>query len=74
MSLRNKIAVELLHQTLGHKSKKSLMARDTTNFWQDIELKIYQDTFLTSFRIFSMNKKARSKNILKLKAPFKWVL
>ena len=31
------------------------------------------DTFGTSCQVYSVNKKARSKNPLKPKAPFQWV-
>ena len=50
------------------------MAGDNANIWKDIELRIDPDPFFTSRQISSMNKKARSKNILKLKEPLKWVL
>ena len=46
---------------------------DTANVWEDAELRIYPDPFCTSCQIYSMNKKARSKLPLMLKAPFKWV-
>ena len=71
---RKKIALELLHQRLGHRSTRSGLSGYTTNFWKDIELRIYPDPFCTSCQISSMNKKARSKIPLKPKAPFKWVL
>ena len=48
------------------------MAGYTDNVWEDIDLRIYPDPFCTSCQISSMNKKARSKNSLKPKAPFKW--
>ena len=70
---RNKIALELMHQRLGHRSTRSLIAGDTVNVWEDAELKIYPDPFCTSCKISSMNKKARSKLPMKPKAPFKWV-
>ena len=50
-----------------------MLAGDTANVWEDIELRIYPDPFCTSCQISSMNKKARSKIPLKPKAPFKWV-
>ena len=62
-----------MHQRLGHRSTISLIAGDTANVWEDVELRIYPDTFCTSCKISSMNKKARSKLPLKPKAPFKWV-
>ena len=71
---RKKIALELLHQRLGHISTRSLLAGDTANIWEDIELRIYPDPFCTSCQISSMNKNARSKIPLKPKATFKWVL
>ena len=43
---RNKIALELLHQRLGHRSTRSLLAGDTANFWEDVELRIDPDPFL----------------------------
>ena len=70
---RNKIALELLHQILGHRSTISLLAGDNANAWEDVKLKIDKDPFSTSCQISSMNKKARSKIPLKPKAPFKWV-
>ena len=68
---RNKISLELMHQRLGHRSTRSLIAGDTANVWEDAELKIDPDHFCTSCRISSMNKKARSKLPLKPKSPFK---
>ena len=66
---RNTIALEQLHQRLGHRSTISLLDGDTSNVWEDIELKIDLDT---SCQISSMKKKARSNNTLKPKSPFKW--
>ena len=48
------------------------MAGDTENAWKDVEPRIYPDPFCASFKIYSMKKKARSKNPLKLKSPFEW--
>ena len=62
-----------MHQRLGHRSTRSLIAVDTANVWEDAELKIYPDPFGISCKISSMNKKARSKLPLRPKAPFKWV-
>ena len=50
------------------------MAGDTSNVWKDVELRIDPYHFFTSCQISPMNKKAISKNPLKPKAPFKWVL
>ena len=70
---RKKIALELLHQGLGQRSTRSLMDGDNANIWEDIEPIIDPDPFFTSCHIYSMNKKARSKNPLNPKAHFKWV-
>ena len=66
---RNRIALKLLHQRLGHRSTRSLLPGDTTNVWEDVELRIDPDPLCTSCQISSMNKKARSKIPLKPKAP-----
>ena len=42
---RKKIALELMHQRLGHRSTRSLIAGDTVNVWEDAELKIDPDPF-----------------------------
>ena len=42
---RKKIALELMHQRLGHRSTRSLMAGDNSNVWEDAELKIDADLF-----------------------------
>ena len=42
-----KISLELLHQRLGHRSTRSLLAGDTAKIWEDIELRIYPDPFCT---------------------------
>ena len=34
--VRKKIALELLHQILGHRSTRSLLAGDTATVWEDI--------------------------------------
>ena len=70
---RKKIALEFLHQRLGNRSTRSLMAGDTANVWEYVELRIDPDPFCTSCKIYSMNKKARFKIALNPKAPFKWV-
>ena len=62
---RKKIALELLHQRLGHRSTRSLLSGVTDNVWDGVELKIYPDSFFTSCQISSMNKKAGSKIPLK---------
>ena len=60
-----------MHQILGHRSTRSLMAGDSANVWEDAELNIDADPFCTSCKISSMNKKARYEVPLKPKAPFK---
>ena len=50
------------------------MADDTANVWEDIELTIDPYPLCTSCQISSMNKKARSKNLLNPKVPFNWFL
>ena len=71
---RNKAALGLLQNILGHRSTISLISGDTVSLWQEIELRIGPEPFCTSCQISSINKEARSKNPLKPKAHFKWVL
>ena len=70
LSSRREIALELLHHRLGHRSTRSLLDVDSDYVWEDIELRIYPDPFCTLCKISSMNKKARSKNIINPKATF----
>ena len=70
---RKRIALEMLNQILGHRSTRWLLAGDTANVWEDIELWIDPDHIFTSCQISLMNKKARSRSPLKQKEPFKWV-
>ena len=49
------------------------MAEDTENVFKYIEIRIEPDPFFTSCNIYSTNKKAKSKNTLKPKAPFNWI-
>ena len=42
---KKKIALELLHQRLGHRYTRSLLAGDIANVWEDIELRIDPDPF-----------------------------
>ena len=69
-----KIALESLHQRLGHISIRSLMDGNTDNVQEDIDLRIDPDPFCTLSHISSMNKKARSNNPIKPKAHFNWGL
>ena len=68
---RKKISLELLHQRLGHRYTRSLIAADTANVWEDEELRMDPDPFCTSCKIYSVNKKAGYKIPLKLKVTFK---
>ena len=43
---RKQIALELLHQILDHRSTRSLLAGDTANAWEYIELRIDTDPSL----------------------------
>ena len=70
---RKKIALDLLHHRLGHRSTRPLLVGYTANGWKDVELRIDPDPFCTSCQISSMNKKARSRIPLKPKAPFKCI-
>ena len=45
---RKKVDLELLHQILGHRSTRSLLARDNANVWEDVELRIDPYPFCTS--------------------------
>ena len=49
---RKKIALELLHQRLGHISTISLLAVETSNLWEYIELRIYPYPFFAHHAIF----------------------
>ena len=74
VTLRKKVALELLHHILGHKCTRSLMAGDTANVWKNVELRIDPDPFFTSCHISLINKKSSPKTPLKPKAPLKWFL
>ena len=74
LSRRKKFSLELLNHRLGHRSTRSFLDGNTDNFWEDIEVRIYPGPFCTSCQIYSMDKKARSKNPINPKPPFKWVL
>ena len=71
---RNKIALELLHERLGQRSTRSLLAGYTDNVWEYLWLRIDPDPFGKSCKISTMKKKARSKIPLKPKANIKWIL
>ena len=42
-----KIALELLHHRLGHRSTRSLIVGDNANVWEDAELRIDPGPFCT---------------------------
>ena len=69
LTSRKKVALELLHQRLGHRSIKALLSGNNSNVREDIEIIIDPDPFCTSCQIYSMNEKSGSKNPLKPKAP-----
>ena len=54
---RKKIALELLHQRLYHRSTRSFLSGYTANVWEDIELIIDPDPFFTSCNVYSMKKR-----------------
>ena len=70
---RKKIDLGFWDQILGHILTISLLDGDAAIVWEDIELMIDPYPFCTSRQMYSMNKKARSKNPQKPKSPFKWV-
>ena len=72
-SPKKKVYFELLHQRSEHRSTGSLLAGDTANICQDIELRVDPDPLFTSCQICTINKKAISNTPLKPKAPFKWM-
>ena len=45
ITARNKNALELLHQKLGRRSTRLLLAGNIANIWEDIQLRIDQDPF-----------------------------
>ena len=53
---KNKVSLELLHQRLGHRSTRSLLDGDTKIFWQDIDLRVYNDPFCPSYQIYAIKK------------------
>ena len=42
---RKKILLEMPYKRLGHISTRSLLAGDTANVWEDVELRIYPYLF-----------------------------
>ena len=68
-----KFFFELLHQRLGHRSRRSLLAGNNGNSWKDIEIRVDPDPLCTSCQISTINKKSISKTSLKFKTPKIWV-
>ena len=68
-----KVSLKLSHQRLGHTFKRSILAGDTENVWQEIELRVDPDPFFKSCQIFTINKKYIPKTPLNPKTPFKWL-
>ena len=66
-----RIGLELLHHRLGHISARSLIVGDTEKFWKGVKLRLDPNPFCISCQISSTNKKTRSQNRLRPKAPFK---
>ena len=62
-----------MHQRLGHRYTRSLLAVDNTHVWQNIELGMYTETFCASCQISAIGKKSRSKTPLNPNTPFKWM-
>ena len=69
---KKKVSLELLHQRLGHRSTRSILAGYTEVFWQEIQLRVYPEPFCTPYQIFTINKNYISKKPLNLKIPSKW--
>ena len=44
---KKRVSLELLHQRLGQISTRSIVAIDTSNIWQDIDLRVDPDPFCT---------------------------
>ena len=53
---KNKVSLELLHQRLGHRSTRSLLAGYAANIWHDIKIRIDPDPFYKSCQISTINK------------------
>ena len=63
-----------MRHILGHRYIKSLLAGDTGNISQDIDLRVEYVNFCTSSKKSIINKKPRSKTPLNSRTPFTWVL
>ena len=68
---KKKFSLGLFNQRLGHRSTRSLLARDTVNVWKDIEIRVDTDPFCTACQISIINKNSISNTHLKSKTPFK---
>ena len=71
--IKRKVFWLSLHQRLGHRSTRLILAGYNAHFWKDVEPRVDHDLFFTSCQISTINKNAISKTPLKSKTPFKWV-
>ena len=53
---RKKVSLRLLHQRLGHRSTRSILAGSNASFWQYIDLRVYPYPFCTSCQISTIKK------------------
>ena len=53
---RSRISLERLHQRLGHRATRSLIAADTAGLWADTEIWMSPDPFCTSCKIAAISK------------------
>ena len=50
-----KFYLGLLRKILGHRSTRSLLPVDTSNIWQDIDIRVDPELFCTFFQISTIN-------------------
>ena len=70
---RSQVSLEHLHQCLGHRATRSLLAADAAGLWEDVEIRMDPDPFCTSCKVATITKKSRSKQPLDPVGPLKWV-
>ena len=70
---KRKCSLSLLLYILVHRSTRSLLAGDTLNVCQDIDLRVDPGPFFISFQISTINKNTRSNTPMNPKTYFKWV-
>ena len=68
---RHRVALELLHQILGHRSTRLFLAGYIVNVWEYVELRIYPDPFC-SLKKFDMMCKKGLDLFLVLHLPKHW--